>query len=102
MPPEVKIVRISSLAQRDIVEITDSYDLISIDLGNRFRGSLRAALEHIEGFPEASPTMPNGKGLRFCRLRKFPYLVLYLIDPDFVEIAGVYHQSRDRPWRDRV
>ena len=37
------------------------------------------------------------KGLRSCRLKRFPYVVLYVERPDCVEVWRVLHARRDIP-----
>lgn len=52
---------------------------------------------------QAHPRYPGSPDLRFVKLRSFPYLVLYRVGPDRVEIIAVAHAKR-RPgyWEDRL
>ena len=41
--------------------------------------------------------------VRFARVRRYPYLVLFELDDDELRIYGVFHSASDPvKWRDRV
>ena len=77
------------------------YDKISLDLGNRFRGALNAQFDAIF-------TRPNGftrafDDVRFARVKKFPYLILFEFAGSDVLILGVFHTASDpKKWRKRI
>jgi toxin ParE1/3/4 len=68
--------------------------------GARFGAELVRAIDRIENEPERWP--PFLHGTRRYRLKRFPYLVVYRICPDRIEVLAIAHTSR-RPgyWRRR-
>jgi toxin ParE1/3/4 len=69
--------------------------------GDRFEASLVAALDSIAEAPEQGPEVEAG--VRRLLLRRFPYGVLYAVEPDRILILAVMHLRR-RPgyWRGRT
>ena len=57
------------------------------------------ALRRIAGRPGiGSPRYAHLlQGLRFWKLRRHPYLVFYIRQPDFVDVLRVLHAARDIP-----
>lgn len=87
----------------DLREATDWYDEISATLGNRFRAAVQDALRQIQRSPAAGPLVPSSSLIRFYRVRRFPYLVLYHFDRETPLIVGIAHSSSDlQKWLDRV
>ena len=85
-------------------EVTDAaryYEIQVEDLGFSFLDELDAALERIEAHPKAAPLV--GKEVRRATLQRFPYSVLYVIEPDRIRVIAVAHQKR-RPnyWQGRL
>lgn len=63
-------------------------------LGSDFLDELDAAIERILQFPEAWGRL--GADHRRCNLRRFPYSIVYQIQPgQEVVIISVFHQSRE-------
>ena len=58
-----------------------------------------AALNRIAGRPAiGSPRYARLlQGLRFWRLRRHPYLVFYVEQPDYIDVLRVLHAARDIP-----
>jgi hypothetical protein len=87
----------------DLVEALNWYDAKSPALGDRFRATVDAAFNAIEKSPEAFPFAFADLQVRFCRLRRFPYLVLYRIEKSAIVVFGVRHGASDpEKWRRRV
>jgi len=88
-------------AEADIQAIHDELEQAQAGLGDRFVARVRELLERIE-------TMPEMYGLvwqdaRAARLRKFQYVVYYVVFTDRVEVLAVMHGSRDKSaWQSRV
>ena len=60
-----------------------------------------AAIDRIRRFPEA--WHPMGNEIRRCRLRRFPYGLIYSKDETGILILAVAHSHREPSyWRDRV
>ena len=78
----------------------DWYAKRSIRAAQRFLEELEIAIAGIEQAPDRWPRF-DGEARRVL-LRRFPYLVIYRVLPDRIEILAVAH-GRRRPgyWRDR-
>jgi toxin ParE1/3/4 len=62
---------------------------------------VREVLERIEAMPELYGVV--WQDVRAARLRKFRYLVYYVVFADRVEVLAVMHASRDASaWQSRV
>jgi len=67
----------------------------------RFIDAVERAYRHISGYP-ASGSLRYAQeldllGLRFWRLRRFPYLVFYIEHQDHVDVWRVLQAERDIP-----
>ena len=93
-------VRFLEVAQQELDEAVIHYDDESPGLGNAFLLETLAAIERIRKFPDA--WHPMGNEIRRCRLRRFPYGLIYAKDGDDLLILAVA-QTRREPgyWRDR-
>jgi plasmid stabilization system protein ParE len=69
--------------------------------GAGFVGELDAAIESIRDAPERWPVYVHGT--RRFRMRRFPYLVVYRLIEDRIEVIAVQH-GRRRPhyWKSRL
>ena len=76
------------------------YQRRSVQAGNRFQAVLEAALEEIAKFPERWPTYLHGT--RFRLLRRFPYIIVYRLLGNRVQIVAIAH-GRQKPgyWKRR-
>ena len=85
----------------DLREGIDWYENISIDLGNRFRAAANVAFDEISATPGRFPRA--FADIRFARLAKFPYLVLFRESASLISIVGVFHSASDpKKWRRRA
>lgn len=91
----------SEYAQSELVDATAYYELEFAGLGTRFKNEVVLAIRRITGNPEAWAA-ERGE-IRKCLLHKFPYKILYSIEPDHIFIIAIAHQHR-RPdyWVDRL
>lgn len=80
-------------AEADIQAIYDWYESKRPLLGEEFLTSLRQKLEEIRENPELFPILY--KNVRRALLRRFPYLVFFVIAPRYIAILAVLHASRD-------
>lgn len=94
-------VRVLEIAQQELDEAVSYYNSQVAGLGNAFLLEAVAAIERIRQFPDA--WHPLGENLRRCRLRRFPYGLIYQADKTGVLVVAVAHTHR-RPgyWRDRL
>ncbi|MBF0262273.1 MAG: type II toxin-antitoxin system RelE/ParE family toxin [Magnetococcales bacterium] len=77
------------------------YEGVSSGLGRAFLAEVLAALELVRRYPAA--WNPLSANTRRCRLRRFPYGLIYHEDGSDILIVAVAHLHR-RPeyWRDRL
>jgi plasmid stabilization system protein ParE len=88
-----KIRRFHPLAAADISKAIAYYDDVSIDLGNRFRDSIRQRFESITEFPESYGKIRDP--LRAAMISRFPYVILFEQVDEAVVILGVFHAASD-------
>jgi len=95
-----RAVRFHALAEIELNEAADFYDLESPGLGGAFLAEIERTLTQIVEFPEAVAAGPAG--IRRWLLVKFPFALLYSLPPDEIRILAVAHLKR-RPfyWRGR-
>lgn len=80
-------------AELEFIQATDYYRNISPQLARKFVDAFQEAMADIQLFPEmAEQTHPIG--VRRAQMKKFPYSVLYLLDPDAIFIIAVAHHQR--------
>ena len=71
-------VRVLEVAQQELDEAISYYNGQVAGLGDAFLLEAVAAIESIRRFPEG--WHPLGKNIRRCRLRRFPYGLIYQAD----------------------
>jgi toxin ParE2 len=94
-------VRVLEVAQQELDEAISYYDGQVAGLGSAFMLEIVAAIERIRKFPGA--WHPLGENVRRCRLRRFPYGLIYHADDAGILLIAVAHAHR-RPdyWRERL
>jgi len=91
--------RFLSPALSELTEAAAYYERQVPGLGADFIDELDAAIYRAVRFPQAWALIADE--FRHCNLRRFPYTLIYHIEPDGgILIVSVFHQSR-RPmsWR---
>lgn len=93
-------VRLLLGAEADLTEAATFLDRRLRGLGTRFTDSVERSLLRLAENPR--PGTPMGLIYRKLRVRRFPYNLIYRIDPDVVIVAAVAHHRR-KPgyWRSR-
>lgn len=88
-------------ARTEYFEAIAYYDGRQLGLGARFTIEIEAAIQRILESPTAWRVIQDD--VRRCLSRKFPYGVLYTVEPDSVLILAIMHCSR-RPgyWQARL
>ena len=88
-------------AQAEMIEAACYYETRSAGLGTLFLAEVDDAVVGIEATPEAFQLV--GDEVRRKLLGRFPYGLLYAIEPDRLRIVAVAHHKR-RPgyWRFRL
>jgi len=68
------------------------YESQSPGLGGRFRADVRDGLRHLRNWPLAAPVERGD--IRRLLLSRFPYKLLYSVEPDRIYIIAVAHLHR--------
>jgi len=93
--------RFLSAAEEEMSEAAMFYEAASFGLGSDFLEDLQQAIDRLRAHPEIG--MRVGRDLRQILLHRFPFNLIYSVEPDAVLIVSVAHQ-RQRPdyWRSRI
>lgn len=88
-------------AELEVETIAWEYEQARPGLGVAFLGELERLYGQIDRFPRSGhEVLP---GVRRAVVKRFPYLVYYVVLPDAFEILAVVHHARhERSWRDRA
>jgi plasmid stabilization system protein ParE len=88
-------------AEADIVEAALWYERQCAGLGSEFVRAVDRCFELIAQQPDVFPIVY--RSARLGLLRKFPYLVIYRVFPDFISVVAVMHGRRHpRRWKSRI
>ena len=93
--------RVLSVAEEEAAEASSFYNEASPGIGIEFLRDLRHAINRLREFPSLGT--PIDDDLRGLVMSRFPFKVIYYVEPDAIVIVSVAHQSR-RPdyWRARI
>ena len=88
-------------AQSELDEAVAWYNRQAAGLGREFLDELDRAVRRAIAFPLSYPEIE--RGIRRCRLARFPYGVIYGIDGESLVVVAVAHlHRRPRYWIDRI
>lgn len=88
-------------ARLEFLSSVQHYTSIQPALGERFTGSVEAALEFISQTPKLSTEIEQD--IRRKLTRVFPYALLYTIEPDRILVLAVMHcHQQPGYWRSRL
>lgn len=95
-------LRFLSEAEADALEAARWYNSQRAGMGDKFLAAVDSALEAIEKDPFRFARIErprNNRELRRCRLKRFPYSVIYeRINTDFVVLAIAHAKRRPTYW----
>jgi plasmid stabilization system protein ParE len=93
--------RLIAPAQQELDDAIKYHNAKIPGLGEDLFNETVSAAQKLCEFPEMWPKVR--KGIRRCRLKRFPYSLLYRADPEEIVIIAVMHNRR-RPayWRSRI
>lgn len=99
-------VRPTAEAEEEFRYYIQWYENETVGLGDRLWTEIQAAIEVISdrpGIGEAVRRLRARGTIRRVPLRHFPFLLVYRVDEDYLEIVALAHTSR-KPnyWRKRV
>ncbi len=91
-------------AEAELFQALDYYDELDIIQGTNLATDLRRrideALDRIEESPHTFP--PYLFGTRRCLLRRFPYSVVFDVEPDSLVLALAHSKRRPGYWKGRA
>ena len=94
-------VRLRPVALGELTDAWRWYEEQREGLGDEFRACVDAAMAEIARAPLAWPCVRGDARRRV--VRRFPYAVIYLVEPSHIEVLAVFHTSRDpKQWQRRV
>lgn len=97
------ILRFHPRVVSDLSQALDWYEHRSAGLGNRFSAAFDHRLDAIERFASIFPFAFADLNLRFARLSKFPYLVIFRAKDERIDIIGLFHSASDpTKWQARA
>jgi toxin ParE1/3/4 len=87
-------------AEEEMTEASMFYENASTGLGHDFLDDVQGVIDHLRQHPHAGASIASG--LRRTPLRKFPFSLIYSVEPDAILTIAVAHDRR-RPgyWRHR-
>lgn len=94
-------VRFTPAARNEYIEALEWYAQRAPGLDDRLRSEFRRLRENMIANPRAFPQVRPD--VHKAKLRHFPYVVIYRIAGDVLQVAAFFHTSRDpRRWRGRT
>ena len=92
-------LRFLSAAESEFAESTAWYFNESPQAADRFCEEVQNAYEEILNDPYRYPIKEDG--FRMWPLKKFPFSILYNVEPDEIVVTSVYHHKRSRSFLNR-
>lgn len=93
-----RTVRYHPLFDCDVREAADWYEQRSTGLGDSFSAAARRTTMTIIENPDVFAS--TELGIRYLRLKRFPYIVLFDVHADELLLIGVLHTARSiEKWR---
>ncbi|MCU0570405.1 MAG: type II toxin-antitoxin system RelE/ParE family toxin [Oculatellaceae cyanobacterium Prado106] len=88
-------------AQAEFDAAFDWYEQQQAGLGVDFLTCVIEVLERVESLPQAYEIV--FEDIRRAVTRKFPYLILYRVEPTRIVVMAVFHTKRDpQVWQNRI
>jgi plasmid stabilization system protein ParE len=88
-------------AEADIEAARDWYEQQKPGLGTTFVAAIDSCFRRIQAMPGIYAVV--ARGVRLARIQRFPYVVLYRLTDDTIEVLAVMHTSRDpQTWQSRI
>lgn len=93
--------RLSSAAERDVLEAQEWYARKAPGLDLSFRDDLDQVLAQIRAYPRSFPIVHEN--VRRANLHRFPYGIFYAPRRDHIFVLGVVHHARHPSrWKRRL
>jgi mRNA-degrading endonuclease RelE of RelBE toxin-antitoxin system len=98
-------IRFLVAAETDMRDAADRYETLQAGLGDSFLQELSHRLELVESRPRLfgrEECSRSRREIRFCRLRRFPYRIVFEIrEPEIVVLAVAHARRRPGYWKHR-
>ncbi|MBX2916949.1 MAG: type II toxin-antitoxin system RelE/ParE family toxin [Cyclobacteriaceae bacterium] len=85
---------LSREAEDDLLDAYDWYEQQRVGLGEEFLESMESARETILKNPETY-RIRYKKRIRAFLVNRFPYLILYILENETVNVVAIFHTSRN-------
>ena len=82
------------VAEKEFDDAIAWYESQGEGLGREFRAAIEQYFERIADNPERFPKI-RGEVRRAVVLRRFPFVIHFLIEPERIVILSVFHTSRE-------
>jgi toxin ParE2 len=89
--------RFTLAAELELAEAVAFYEQLRPGLGRQFLSEVADTVAPIEEFPEAWPLVSDID--RACRVKRFPFRLVYFIDDKDVAVLAVAHFKRRLKYR---
>ncbi|MEO2034945.1 MAG: type II toxin-antitoxin system RelE/ParE family toxin [Planctomycetaceae bacterium] len=91
-------IRYHPIFDADVIDAADWYDARAVGLGDAFVNNVRQTIESIISDPSRFAETPGG--LRYQRVHRFPYVVLFTVTDSELLLLGTLHTARSiEKWR---
>ena len=88
-------------AQTELIDAQDWYENEAPGLGRRFRVAIDGLVERMSASPRQFPVV--FKNVRRALLRRFPYMLFFVIEGERLYVIACFHASRNPlHWQRRV
>jgi plasmid stabilization system protein ParE len=88
----VSVVIVLRAAQADLRRAAQFYEAEAVGLGSEFLGEVEQAYQLLSAHPEVGSGLR--RGARRLLIRRFPFALIYRVEPERVVILAAGHQRR--------
>jgi len=97
----MKIVSFLPEAEEEMAAATRYYESRARGLGRDYLSEVERAVKTIKKSPETWPVVKEK--IRRCIVRRFPFGIIYCIEPEEIVIIAVAHlRRRPKYWEERI
>ncbi len=94
-------IQLLEIARQELDDAVAYYNADVAGLGDAFLLEILAAIDRIRRFPDA--WRPLSENTRRCRLRRFPYALVYQHESEGILVVAVAHLHRKpQYWHERI